>query len=177
MWLPQIPSSSSHWSLHNSRPGTPVRAAERWGQNDGRKELVCESVFIVLQLLLRTMGANFWRMKGFCGVVSRPMGPARWGFACWKMRRPARSDLPDHTNPKCERGCRSTSSSFTLRVGVGQATLALTLQRDFRRVPMDPRHNHRCSREREERQEAERTRQQEEAQHSDYRDDERSATG
>jgi len=44
--------------------------------------------------------------------------PARVGF----VRRPARNDLPEHTNPKCERGRRSTS--LTLRVGMGKTSLA-----------------------------------------------------
>ena len=47
--LKNVPTETSPLvSRHNSCPGTPVRVAERWGQNDGRMELVCESVFIVL---------------------------------------------------------------------------------------------------------------------------------
>ena len=53
------PPSLSHWYLHNSHPGTPVRVAEQWGQNDGRKELVSESVFIVLPFLLRSDWGKF----------------------------------------------------------------------------------------------------------------------
>ena len=58
------------WSLHNSRPGTSVRVAERWGQNDGRKELVCESDFIVLPFRLRGCAESISE----CGSPDRPFG-------------------------------------------------------------------------------------------------------